>query len=645
MLDFFRAITRSRIGAAIGLVFLVLIVLAFAGADVGGMRTGSLIGGENVASVGATRITTGELEKTLRASYDSERQRTPTLTMKDFLGQGALDEVLTGLIDRAATWEWGKKYGFGVSDRLIDSEIAKLPAFQGADGKFSQDAYKQLLAQRGLTDQLVRDDIAKGLMSKLVFSGAAEGATMPQGVTQVYAALVTEKRTGNLLALPSAAFAPKTPATDQQIADFYKANIARYQRPERRTIRYALIDDSAVKNVPPPSEDEVRKRYAANAELYASGETRSVTQVILPTEAAAKAFAAEVAGGKSIEAAASAKGLAAAKITDKTREQVTRDSNRAVADAVFAAAQGKLIAPVKGLLGWVVARVDAVSKKTGKTLDQARPELVAALTAEKRKAALTELATRIGEKAESGTGLNDIAKTWGLTVLTSPAVQADGTLPDKPGEKLSGDVQPLLQAAFAMEHEGQPQIAGLPGGTRAAVFDVGTIVAATPAPLAEIKATVAADWARNQGAQAAAAAADKVLAALAKKTPLADAAKSLGVALPTVSPLSFTREQLAQMQGRVPPSLALLFSMATGTAKKLAAPNAAGWVVVTLDTIEPGKVAPNDPIVQQAAGDLGKATGREYQEQLRAAIAHEIGAKRNPAAVATVRTNLIGSGQ
>lgn len=645
MLDFFRAITRSRIGAAIGLVFLVLIVLAFAGADVGGMRTGSLIGGENVASVGAARITTGELEKTVRASYDSERQRTPTLTMKDFLGQGALDEVLTGLIDRAATWEWGKKYGFGVSDRLIDSEIAKLPAFQGADGKFSQDAYKQLLAQRGLTDQLVRDDIAKGLMSKLVFSGAAEGATMPQGVTQVYAALVTEKRTGNLLALPSAAFAPKTPATDQQIADFYKANIARYQRPERRTIRYALIDDSAVKNVPPPSEDEVRKRYAANAELYASGETRSVTQVILPTEAAAKAFAAEVAGGKSIEAAASAKGLAAAKITDKTREQVTRDSNRAVADAVFAAAQGKLIAPVKGLLGWVVARVDAVSKKTGKTLDQARPELVAALTAEKRKAALTELATRIGEKAESGTGLNDIAKTWGLTVLTSPAVQADGTLPDKPGEKLSGDVQPLLQAAFAMEHEGQPQIAGLPGGTRAAVFDVGTIVAATPAPLAEIKATVAADWARNQGAQAAAAAADKVLAALAKKTPLAEAAKSLGVALPTVSPLSFTREQLAQMQGRVPPSLALLFSMAAGTAKKLAAPNAAGWVVVSLDTIEPGKVAPNDPIVQQAAGDLGKATGREYQEQLRTAIAHEIGAKRNPAAVATVRTNLTGSGQ
>ena len=645
MLDFFRAITRSRIGAAIGLVFLVLIVLAFAGADLGGMRTGSLIGGENVASVGSARITSGELEKTMRAAYDSERRRTPTLTIKDFLGQGALDEVLTGLIDRASTWEWGKKNGIGVSDRLVDSEIAKLPAFQGADGKFSQDAYKQLLAQRGLTDKLVRDDIAKGLMSKLVFTGAAEGATMPGGVTQVYAALVMEKRTGSLLYLPSSLFAPKATATDQQIGDFYKANIARYQRPERRTIRYAVIDDAALKNVPPPTEADIRKRYQANADIYAAGETRAITQVILPTEAAAKAFASEVAGGKSIEAAAMAKGLAAAKIADKTRDQLAADGTRAVADAVFAGTEGKTIIPIKGSLGWVVARVDAVKKKIGKTIDQARPEIVTVLTAEKHKAALTELATRIGEKVESGTSLSDVSKTWGLTVMTTAPVQADGTVPGKPGEKLSPDVQPLLQAAFAMEREGQPQIAGLPGGTRAAVFDVGTIAATTPAPLAEIKAQVATEWARQQGAQGGGAAADKVLAALAKKTPLADAAKTLGVAVPPINPLSFTRAQLSQMQGRVPAPLALLFSMVKGTAKKIAAPNQAGWIVVTLDSVEPGTVAPGDPIVQQAAGDLGKATGREYEEQLRTAITHEVGSKRNTSTINAVRTSLTGGGQ
>jgi peptidyl-prolyl cis-trans isomerase D len=642
MLDFFRALTRSRIGAVVGIVFLILIVLAFAGADVGGMRTGNLLGGDNVASVGSERVTTSELEKTLRASYESERQRTPTLTMKDFLGQGALDDVLNGLIDRAATWEWGKKYGMGISDRLVDSEIAKLPAFEGADGKFSQDAYKQLLAQRGLTDQLVRDDIGKGLMSKLVFAGAAEGATMPAGVTQVYAALVLEKRTGNLLFLPSAAFAPKAAPTDQQISQFYKANIARYQRPELRTIRYAVIDDSVLKNVPAPSEADIRKRYQANADLYASGETRSITQVILPTEAAAKAFAAELAGGKTIDAAATAKGLAPTKVADKTHDQLAADSSKAVADAVFAGAPGKTIAPTKGALGWVVARIDAINHKQGKTLDQARPEIVAALSADKHKAALTELATQIGEKVENGTSLPDVAKTYGLTIVTTDPMQADGTIPGKAGAKAPAELQPLLQTAFAMEREGQPQVAGLPGGLRAAVYDIGTITPAAPAALAGIKPQVATDWARQQGSDAAQAAADKVLAALAKKTSLGDAAKGVGVPLPPVNPLAVTRAQLAQMQGRVPAPLALMFSMTKGTAKKMAAPNQAGWVVVALDTVEPGNVAPTDPVVVQAAGELGKATGEEYQDELRAAITHQIGSKRNPAAIATVQTSLSG---
>jgi len=643
MLDFFRALTRSRVGAVVGLVFLILIVLAFAGADVGGMRTGSLLGGDNVATVGGTTITTGEVDKTIRNAFDTERQRTPTLTMKDFLAQGVLEDVLTGLIDRAATWEWGKKNGFGVSDRLVDSEIAKLPAFQGPDGKFSQDAYKQLLAQRGLTDKLVRDDIAKGLMSKLVFAGAAEGATMPTGVTQVYAALFKEKRIGNLLFLPSQAFAPKTAPTDQQIGDFYRANILHYQRPERRTIRYAVIDDSTLKNLPAPSEADIRKRYQADAATYAAGETRSITQVILPTEAAARALAAEVNGGKSIDAAAAAKGLAPAKIADKSHDQLAADSSKAVADAVFAGAVGKTIAPAKGALGWVVARVDAVTKKPGKTLDQARPEIIAALTAEKHKAALTDLATQIGEKVEGGTSLPDVAKTWGLTVVTTDAVQADGTVPGKPEAKVSPDVQPLLQTAFGMEREGQPQIAALPGGARFAVYDVGTITPAAPAALGDIKPQVAADWTRQHGAEAAAAAADKVLAALGKKTSIGDAAKALGVALPPVDPLSFTREQLGQMQGRVPAPLALLFSMSQGTARKIAAPNQAGWLVVSLDTIVPGTIAPGDPLIQQASSDLGKATGREYEEQLRTAITHVIGAKRNESAIRTVRSTLSGA--
>jgi peptidyl-prolyl cis-trans isomerase D len=46
-------------------------------------RTGNLFGGDDVATVGHTGISSRELDKTVRAAFDGERQRTPTLTMKD----------------------------------------------------------------------------------------------------------------------------------------------------------------------------------------------------------------------------------------------------------------------------------------------------------------------------------------------------------------------------------------------------------------------------------------------------------------------------------------------------------------------------------------------------------------------------------
>ena len=40
--------------------------------------------------------------------------------------------------------------------RLIDSELAQVPAFKGLDGKFDQNAYNAVLQQRGLAQQEYR---------------------------------------------------------------------------------------------------------------------------------------------------------------------------------------------------------------------------------------------------------------------------------------------------------------------------------------------------------------------------------------------------------------------------------------------------------------------------------------------------------
>lgn len=643
MLGFFRSFLKSRIGVAVALVFLGLIALAFASADVTGSGFGGVAGGDRAAKVGSARVDTSELGKALTNAFEQERQKQPGMTMKDFLAAGGMDTVLTGLTDRLAMAEWARKHGVVAGDRLIDSEIVKIPAFQGPDGKFSQSAYEQLLAQRGLTDKQVRKDIGQGLIARQLLLPAAFGAQMADEAVQRYAALLTEKRVGTIVSVPALAFAPASPPDAATLTTYYNANKGRYMQPERRTIRYAIVDEASLKTVPAPTEAEIAQRYKLNSAVYAPSEQRSVTQVIVPTEAAAKALASEVGASGSLDNAARTKGLVASKLADQTRDTLANQTSRAVADAAFAAASGTLAAPAKSGLGWHVVKVDAIRRNPGKTLDQARPEIVSAITLEKRRAALSDLAAQVEQEIDNGTGLADIAKTLNLTIASTPALTADGSVFGKQGEKASADIAPLVQAAFAMEREGEAQLAEIKPGEKFAIYDVGQLTAATPAPLDLIKGAVARDWAVQQGSVKAKAATDTILAALNKGTPLAEAMKLAGAALPAPQPVDLPRQALTQMQGKVPAPLALMFAMAKGSNKRLEGPNNAGWYVVSLKEIVLGKVERNDPIFKQAAASFAQDAGGELADQLRIAIRNDVGVERNEAGIKAVRDQLTGT--
>ena len=131
---------------------------------------------------------------------------------------------------------------------------------------------------------------------------------------------------------------------------------------------------------------------------------------------------------------------------------------------------------------------------------------------------------------------------------------------------------------------------------------------------------------------------------MAKGQPLAAALAAENVTLPAPDAVNMTRGELVQQGQRVPPPLALLFSMAKNSVKRLEAPSDAGWFVVAVDTIEPGRIAPNDPVLAQATASLGEVLGREYGDAMRTAIRKEAGIERNAEAVAAVRRQLTGSG-
>lgn len=642
MLQFFRNIFKTKIGLLITLGFLALIAIAFATADVSSTATfGGVAGGDRVAVVGDTRISTADLSRAATQALDRARQQDPTLSMQAFLAQGGLDQVLEQMIDRAAIADYASRHGLRAGDDLINSEIRKIGAFRGADGNFSETVYKAALAQQGLTDKLVREDLGKGLLAQLQLEPASLGVRYPAAAANRYALLFKERRVGAIGLVPSTAFAPAAAPGAAALEQFYQAERSRFIRPERRVIRYATFGPDAVEGRIAPTAAQIAERYKRDAAQYSARETRGFTQLIVPTQQAAQAIAARVTGGSTLEAAAQGAGLRTATLASLDRAALSAQSSAAVATAYFGAAQGALTAPARSPLGWHVARVDAVTRSASQTLAQATPAITAALTTENRARALADLSAQIEQQLDEGATLPDIAQTLKMTAQTTGPLIATGA-GYAGGPSAPAEVTPALATAFQME-ESTPQLAQVPQTDRFIVYEVTQITPSAPAPLAEIRADVAQAWRLAEGAKGARAAAERIRAKVAAGSSVAAAVAGEARSLPGPEAINLSREELANRQQRVPPPLALLFSMAQGSVKTLEAPGDTGWYVVDLDRIELGALAPNDPLGQQARRELSQAFSAELTQQAVAAMRKELGVEINRSAVDAVRKQLTGT--
>src|SRR5690606_20756389 len=278
-------------------------------------------------------------------------------------------------------------------------------------------------------------------------------------------------------------------------------------------------------------------------------------------------------------------------------------------------------------------------RQPARTLQQVRDEIAAALAVEQRQAALDDLTARIDEEIESGRSLSEVAQELDITVAATRPATADGRIYGT-NETVAPVLASVLPVAFDMD-EGEPQLAVVAPGESYVIFDVSNITPSATAPLAEIREDVTADWRRDTGANAARAAADRILDRVTKGSTLAAAVAAENKGLPTPQTLNLNREQLAQ-QGRVPAELALFFSMARGTVKKLEASGDAGWHVVRLDSIDAPQIAGNDPIVASTMRELGQASGTEYVDQFVKAAQREVGVERNDAAIRAIAAQLTG---
>jgi len=142
----------------------------------------------------------------------------------------------------------------------------------------------------------------------------------------------------------------KDKVTAAQIADYYKKNKARFAQPERRDLRIVLTKTSA-------------KASQAKSALAAGGSWKKV----------AKQY--------SIDQASKGQGGVLLAVA-KGQQEKSLDA------AVFKAAKGKLVGPIKTQFGYYVFQVQKITKASQQTLKQATPTIKQLLASQNQQKAL-----------------------------------------------------------------------------------------------------------------------------------------------------------------------------------------------------------------------------------------------------------------
>lgn len=653
MLTFLRRALFSTVGKIIALLLLIVIAVAFALGDITNL-TGSRGGPAGaLVQVGNRKVTERELQERLKDALDRARQEQPALDMTQFVAMGGFDQVLDDIVNRMVLEEYGSEHGMEVSKAAIDGEIASAPGFADpVTGKFSQRAFDQFLAQQRITADQVRADIRQGTLARWVAGptvGIARGATyVSNQLALPYASQLLERRKGSVAYIPVTAIAAGAPPTDAELTAFYNRNRNRYTVPERRVIRYAVVRPDQFAESAKATEAEIAAAYKQDAAKYAASTKRTLVQVIVADQNAANALAAKIKGGETIAAAAQGAGLQPSTIADAQKESFARASSPQIADAAFAAAQGGVVGPLRSPLGWHIVRVEKVEQIPAKTLDQVRGEIATAVTQRKEAEALSGLRNQIDTAIVGNATFDEAVADAKLKAEVSAPVFGDGRTQEAAEAATPTPPDPVMtqiaQAAFAMEVNDDAQLVPLGQDGSFALVKPDRVIAAAPRPLAEIREAVTAGFIRDRQLQAARKAAIATLADINKGTPIADALKKTGLALPEIKPLDAVRGQLTQSGMQVPPPVRLMFTIAAKKAKMTEEPNGGGYWVVWLDEIQPGDASNNKELVAQTRNGLTQVVGAEYLEQFVAAARKSVGVKRDDAAIARLKAQLGGQG-
>jgi peptidyl-prolyl cis-trans isomerase D len=399
------------------------------------------ISGETVATIEGRDITAGDFRRTYDAQLQAYRNAYGGNVSEQLLKQLGIDQqIIQQLVDQQAALAEAERLGVRASDEEVRQRIFATPAFQENGAFIGEQRYQQLLrAQRppmtpAQFENAMRDDLVIEKLQALLTDWLSVTDTE---LEQEYRAR-NDKVKLAVASFMADSFKTDATASDAEVAAHFAQRAADFTIPEKRKVRFLLVDIDALRAKAVVPEAEIARAYNENIQQYSTPEQVRASHILLRTEgkddAAVKAKAEDIL--KQARAGADFAQLARTHSEDEPTAKNGGDLDyfgrgRMVPEfdqAAFALEPGQTSDVIKTEYGYHIIKLADKKPATMRALAEVRSQLVEQLGYQKAQAQASDLAQMIAGEVASPADLDKAAQTHGLAVQESEFFARDGQI-------------------------------------------------------------------------------------------------------------------------------------------------------------------------------------------------------------------------
>ena len=488
---------------------------------------------DTVARVGDQTVTVADIRQQLNQIKQSN-QVPPML--EPYYAQRILQQLL---LQKEMEYEAGQ-LGIRVSnDEIADRIKLILPAAFNGGTPIAPDQYASLVQARtqmsvSQFEETVRQGMLQEKFQKLVTDGVSAG---PAELQEEFVYRNEKVKLDYAYIKPEDLLA-KITVTDAEINAGYERNKAKYQVPEKRVVRYAIVDVNQVRQGMQISDDQLKAQYQQNIQQYQVPNRVHVEHILLMTVGKTDAEVEEVKKKAQDILNQAKKGSNFEDLAKKYSEDPgTKDKGgdlgwivqgQTVAEfekAAFSLPKGSISDLVKTQYGFHILKIMDKESAHTKPFDEVKDSIRTPLLLSEADKKAADIADKLSQaiRQSNKVSLDDLAQQFHLTVgETRPVAETDPLL------ELGNSTDVKVSDSIFRLHQGE---LSLPVHTDRGylILSIKQILAAHQGSLEEVRDKVVAELKQEKASAEAHAKADELTRRVRAGEKFDAAAKALGL--------------------------------------------------------------------------------------------------------------------